>query len=65
MKVLKDVDYNRFFHRPVSVLSGHSMKLFKPRCRTNYFKIYFLAGWSIFEMVLIKIVLQLIILKAN
>ena len=29
------VDYSRFFSLSGGVLRGHSMKLFKPRCRTN------------------------------
>ena len=30
-----DVDYSRLFSLSGGVLRGHSMKLFKPRCRTN------------------------------
>ena len=30
-----DVDYSSFFSLGGGVLRGHSMKLFKPRCRTN------------------------------
>ena len=36
MKGYVDVDYNKFFSLSGGVLRGHSMKRFKPRCRTKF-----------------------------
>ena len=57
MKGHANVDYSRLFSLSGGILHGHSMKLFKRRCRANLHKIYSLTGCWIFGMILIQMVL--------